>query len=140
MTDTAHEFAPANPVLGHALAYYAERRTMNNPKGWDHVLQVVNHAIEAGQVHASQAQVDEARRTLHALVANETATSVREHEWWCPECSTACDAYPEFSHEKNCSMTQVIERSRTTTSTPWLTLAHYRDPEAAKTTPTRNRS
>lgn len=58
----------ANPILANALEYYAERRTMNNPKGWDHVLRIVNHHIENGDIKASLAHVDEARQVLHRLV------------------------------------------------------------------------
>jgi hypothetical protein len=35
-------------ILADALIYYAERRPMNNPKGWDHVLRVVEDAIAKG--------------------------------------------------------------------------------------------
>lgn len=66
-----HAREAENPILGMALDYYAERRTMNNPKGWDHVLRVVNDQIEKGQIRASMVQVDHARRVLSALARDE---------------------------------------------------------------------
>jgi hypothetical protein len=40
--------AEAHIMLSDALTYYAERRTMGNPKGWGHVLRVVDSAISNG--------------------------------------------------------------------------------------------
>lgn len=69
MTDTA---TAANPILADAIAYYASRRTMNNPKGWDHVQRVIDRAVQGGfYVHADPDQVDHARAVLATLVAAE---------------------------------------------------------------------
>lgn len=73
-----------NPILGDALTYYAERRSMNNPKGWTHVLRKVEQAIESGLwTTASADHIDGAREVLRTLVAAEdapTATAEAEGE------------------------------------------------------------
>lgn len=33
-----------NPVINEAIHYYLERGSMNNPKGWDHVLRILKQA------------------------------------------------------------------------------------------------
>lgn len=66
---------PANAILADALAYYAERRTMNNPKGWAHVSRVVESAISRGLYAAVPGTAkDHARAVLATLVAAEEAT------------------------------------------------------------------
>lgn len=61
----------ANPLLAEALRYYAERRTMNNPKGWAHVLRVINRAIKANLYPVTDEQITEARTILGTLIAAE---------------------------------------------------------------------
>lgn len=70
------QLAEDNPLLTEALRYYAERRAMDNPKGWAHVLRVLDHAIDAGAfvvrgTPVSEAQVDEARIVLTHLAEVE---------------------------------------------------------------------
>lgn len=69
----------ANPVLADALVYYAERRTMNNPKGWAHVLRVVNRAAAQNfWPTATDEQIEDARRVLADLHASERDTRVTD--------------------------------------------------------------
>jgi hypothetical protein len=57
----------ANPILADALRYYAERRPMNNPKGWDHVVRQVEQGIAANLwPTATDEHVEEARAVLRA--------------------------------------------------------------------------
>lgn len=58
-----------NPVLADALRYYAERRGMDNPKGWDHVSRKIEQALEAGLYDATADQIAEARAVLAELAA-----------------------------------------------------------------------
>jgi hypothetical protein len=63
--------AEDNPLLAEALRYYTSRRSMGNPKGWAHVLRVLDRAVAAGALVGTEAQVDEARSTLTQLAATE---------------------------------------------------------------------
>lgn len=69
----------SNPILTDALAYYASRRTMNNPKGWAHVERVLNRTITGGfYVHVGADQVQQARDVLSILAAAENALPDRD--------------------------------------------------------------
>jgi hypothetical protein len=58
----------ANPIVADALTYYAERRSMADPKGWDHVQRVVERALAAGfWPDVTAEQVAFARDVLAAL-------------------------------------------------------------------------
>lgn len=67
--ESAVEAFDFNPVLADSLRYYWERRSMGNPKGWDHVLRIVNRAAEAGfwDGSATPAQIEDARHVLADL-------------------------------------------------------------------------
>lgn len=65
--------ARANILLAEALRYYAERRTMNNPKGWAHVTRKVESAIEGDLYQTTEAEREEARAVMRALVDHEAA-------------------------------------------------------------------
>lgn len=60
-----------NPILGDALAYFAQRRTLNNPKGWAHVLRVTESAVTGGIYDATDPQTTEALAVLRHLAATE---------------------------------------------------------------------
>lgn len=62
-------------ILADAMRYYAQRRPMNNPKGWAHVLRVVDSAISRGLYdEVPETEQAAARAVLTALVnAEETA-------------------------------------------------------------------
>lgn len=62
-----------NPVLRDALVYRNERRTMNNPKNWAHVVRVVKNAVAKGVYVgvASPEQVTVAFGVLDELVKAE---------------------------------------------------------------------
>jgi hypothetical protein len=70
------QLAEANPLLVEVFRYYDERRAMDNPKDWAHVLRVLDRATSAGAelvrgVAVSQAQLDEARAVLNRLIEVE---------------------------------------------------------------------
>lgn len=62
-----------NPILVDAVDYYLERRSMNNPKGWEHVLRKVKHAMQEDFWPASTVrQKDQAIQKLAALATAES--------------------------------------------------------------------
>jgi hypothetical protein len=64
-----------NPVLADALRYYEERRSMANPKGWEHVLRKVEQGVAAGLwPTATEADIAEARAALATPQCAEEAT------------------------------------------------------------------
>lgn len=78
----------SNPVIDEALKYYLGRRSMVNPKGWDHVLRVIQRAgDEDGKVLASsglppgssQAEYDEAIAFLTVLADGEKQIRTKAH-------------------------------------------------------------
>lgn len=62
-----------DPVLIDAVRYYAERRTMNNPKGWDHVHRNLSQAAAAGAY--GDRPTGPALAAIAALADAEHATS-----------------------------------------------------------------
>jgi hypothetical protein len=67
-----------NPILADALIYYAERRPMNNPKGWDHVVRKVEQGIAANLwPNATTEQVEQARSVLATLTAARAGEGAR---------------------------------------------------------------
>ncbi len=80
-----------DPVLIDAVRYYAERRTMNNPKGWDHVHRKVSQAAAAGAY--GDRPTGPALATIAALAEAERATSAAGSS---PEDAGETPAHPKF--------------------------------------------
>lgn len=58
-----------NPILVLARTYRGERLTMNNPKGWDHVLRTVEQYLLAFPECGTPQQIEDARKVLKRLAA-----------------------------------------------------------------------
>lgn len=80
----AHNLLPIDPLevfpiyvagdsalLGEALRYYAERRSMKNPKGWKKVRNLLSEAVSAHYLIAHPTEVKETFEILDALIEDE---------------------------------------------------------------------
>lgn len=63
--------AVTDRILAEALTYYADRRGMNNHKGWDHVLRKVEDGVDKNLFgYVTPAEMAYVRKILSILVGS----------------------------------------------------------------------